>query len=130
LSDDGCAEIDHGREAAVGFVGAYGDALELFEFAEEVLDEMAPFVHLEIDIEGFASPWMLGDDGFRAAHIEVLDDAVGVEGLVGNQGVKLQAFDEWRKANSVEALSRQEDESFWSLNHFSIDLGILNLNRP
>ena len=40
--------MDHGLEALVGFVGAHGDA---FEFTEEVLDEMTPFVHLGVDLE-------------------------------------------------------------------------------
>jgi len=36
--------MDDGAEACVGFVGAQGDALELLEFAEEVLDQAPPFV--------------------------------------------------------------------------------------
>jgi hypothetical protein len=45
--------MDHGGEALIGFVGAYGDAFELFELAEEGLDEVAPFVYLGVDWEGF-----------------------------------------------------------------------------
>lgn len=36
--------MDDGAEACVGFVGAQGDAPELDEFAEEVLDQAPPFV--------------------------------------------------------------------------------------
>jgi hypothetical protein len=35
--------MDDGFKALVGFVGAHGDSLELFEFAEEVLDEVPPW---------------------------------------------------------------------------------------
>ena len=37
--------MDHGGEALIRLVGAHGDALELLELAEEVFDEMPPFVH-------------------------------------------------------------------------------------
>jgi len=39
----------------VGFVAAHGDALELFEFAEEVLDEVSPLVDFQIDVPRLAS---------------------------------------------------------------------------
>ena len=47
--DDGSGEMDEGGEALIGFVGAHGDAFEFFEFAEEILDQVAPFVHLVVD---------------------------------------------------------------------------------
>jgi len=34
--------MDDGCETLVGFFGAHGDAFELLEFAEEVLDQMTP----------------------------------------------------------------------------------------
>ena len=43
--------MDHGGEALIGFVGAHGDTFELLELAEEVLDQMTPFVHLVVDGE-------------------------------------------------------------------------------
>jgi hypothetical protein len=43
--------MDHGGEALIGLVGAHGDAFELLELAEEILDEMAPLVHLLVDGE-------------------------------------------------------------------------------
>jgi hypothetical protein len=50
--------MDDGVEAEVGFVGAQGDALELRELAEEVLDQMTPFVHLGIEGKRFGSSLM------------------------------------------------------------------------
>jgi hypothetical protein len=45
----GSGQMDHGGETLVCLVGAHGDAFELLELAEEVLDEMPPFVHLLVD---------------------------------------------------------------------------------
>ena len=36
--------MDDGIEALIGFVGAHGDPFELLEFAEEILDQVTPFV--------------------------------------------------------------------------------------
>ena len=54
--DDGCGEVDHCIEALVCFACSHGDALELFEFTEEVFDQMAPFIHLGVDLELWARP--------------------------------------------------------------------------
>ena len=43
-------------------VGAYGDAFELLELAEEVLDQMPPFVHLVVDGERLCAARMLRND--------------------------------------------------------------------
>ena len=85
--------MDHGGEALIGFVGAQGDAFELLELAEEVLDQMAPFVHLLVDGERLCAARMLGDDDLGAARVEVGDDGVAVERLVGDQRVEGQSLD-------------------------------------
>jgi hypothetical protein len=60
----------------IGFVGSQSDALEFLELAEEVLDQVTPFVHLHVDGERCAAARMLGDDDFGAARIEIGDDGV------------------------------------------------------
>lgn len=45
--------MDDGVDAGVGFVGAHGHTLELFEFAEEVPDQTTPFVDFGIERQGF-----------------------------------------------------------------------------
>ena len=47
----GCAQVDHCGEALIGLVGAQRDAFELLELAEEVLDQVTPFVDLFVDGE-------------------------------------------------------------------------------
>jgi hypothetical protein len=103
--------MDHGGEALIGLVGAHGDAFELLELAEEVLDEMPPFVHLFVDGERLCAARMLGDDDLGAARVEFGDDGVAVERLVGDQRVEGQSLDERRHAHRVEALSRQKHEA-------------------
>src|SRR4029077_7207588 len=98
-------------EALVGFVGSHGDAFKLFEFAEEILDQMTPFVHLVVDRKRLGSPRMLGDDDLGAALVEIGDDGVAVESLVGDQGVKGEAVDEWFDADRIVPLTRQQNEA-------------------
>jgi hypothetical protein len=69
----------------VGLVGAHGDAFEVLDLAEEVFDEMPPFVHLLVDDEELCSARMLGDDNFGVAHFEFGDNGGAVERLVGDQ---------------------------------------------
>src|SRR5271166_5822990 len=81
----GCGEMDHGCEAVIGFVGAQGDAFELLELAEDVLDQMPPFVHFAVDRERRNAARMLRDDDLGAARVEIGDDGVAIERLVGDQ---------------------------------------------
>src|ERR1051325_6485447 len=50
---------------------------------------------------------MLGDDGFGAARVEIGNNGIAVECLVGDQRVEGQSLDERRHAHRVEALSRR-----------------------
>ena len=77
--------MDHGPEALIGFVGAHGDTLEFLEFAEEVFDQMTPFVHLFINWKRKGAARMLGDNNLGATLVEVSDYSVAVERLVAEQ---------------------------------------------
>src|SRR3984893_2178669 len=103
--------MDHRLEALIGFVGAHGDTLELLEFAEEVLDQMTPFVDLGVDLQWGGAAGMLRNHNLGAALVEIGDDVVAVEGLVGDQGAELDALDQRRDPHRVMALSRQQHES-------------------
>ena len=72
----------------IGFVGAQGDPLELPEFAEEALDEIAGFIKLDVNGERRALSWILGDDDLRAALVQFGDDPVTVEGFVGERRIR------------------------------------------
>src|SRR2546429_4902946 len=103
--------MDHGGEALIGLAGAHCDTFELLELAEEVLDEMPPFVHLLVEGERLCATRMLGDHGLGAARVEIGDDAAAVERLIGDQRVEGQSLDERRHGHCVEALSRQKHEA-------------------
>ena len=54
--DDGGCEIDHCLEALVCLVTSHCDAFEFLQLAEEVLDQVAPFVNVLVDIERLGAP--------------------------------------------------------------------------
>jgi hypothetical protein len=72
---------------------------------------MTPFVEVGVDVEGLAAAWMLGDDDLRPTLVQLRDDPVGVEGLVGDQPAELDILDQRREADRVEALARMELEA-------------------
>src|SRR3954470_11600931 len=82
--------MDHRREARIGFVVAGGDAAELLDLAEEVFDQMAPLVHLEVtgdcgDPIGFGRYY-----GGRAPIVQIGADHVAVESLVRQKGAEIE----------------------------------------
>ena len=109
--DDGGGEVEVGGEALVGFVGTHGDPLEVFELAEEVLDQVAPLVHLLVDRERLRSARVLGDHRLGPALVELGDDPIAIEGCVPDQRLEGDALDERRHADGVVALTWQQDEA-------------------
>ena len=71
---------------------------------------MPPFIHLLVYFEGLGTARMLRDDDLGTAFVEVCDDGVAVERLVPEQRTKIDPLDERLDANSVKALSWQQDE--------------------
>lgn len=63
-------------------VAAHCDTFEFRQFAEEILDQMAPFVHLFIDFEGLGPARMLRNDNLGITFVESRDNRVAVERLV------------------------------------------------
>ena len=59
--------MDHGCEAFVRFVIARGDSAEFLDFAEEILDQMSPLVHLEVAGNADRPVGLGRDHGHRAA---------------------------------------------------------------
>ncbi len=108
--DNGCCDIDHCLKTFVGFLAAHGDALELFDFAEKILHQMPPLVHLQVDVERFRTARVLRDDNVCPSLPHFCDNPIRIKGLVGNEAAKLQVFDEPFDADRVVTLSRQENE--------------------
>src|SRR5688572_1431832 len=103
--------MDHGGEAIVRLFVARGDAAEILDLLEEILDEVTPLIHLLIMWDGRFAIGLRGNDRNRAAHIEPGAQTVAVERLVRDERVKVDALDERLDPNAVMALTRQEDEA-------------------
>src|SRR3954471_17431845 len=78
------------REARVGFVVTGGDAAELLELAEEVFDQMAPLVHLEVARDCGDPVGFRRDHGNRAPVVQLGAEPVAVEGFVRQQGGEVE----------------------------------------
>src|SRR5262249_58253737 len=81
---------------------------ELFELAEEVLDQVSPFINLSVDLDGMLALGALRDDDPRSAFVDFLKDPVCVKGLVGKDRVETYPFDQGRHANRIVTLAGQE----------------------
>ena len=108
--DDGGCEIDHRLEALVCLVTSHCDAFEFLQLAEEVLDQVAPFVNVLVDIERLGAPLMLRDYDLGLTFVHVSDDPVGIESLVGDQAAEFDVLDQGRDADGVKAVAGQQDE--------------------
>src|SRR3954452_20502987 len=94
------------REARVGFVVPGGDAAELLELAEEIFDQMAPLVHLEVtgdcgDPIGFGR-----DHGGRPPAVQLGAGPVAVEAFVRQQGGEVEIGQKRGDTRAVVSSSR------------------------
>jgi hypothetical protein len=103
--------VDCCGEACVGFVVSCGDAAERFDLAEEVLNQMAPFVHLGVMGNRDGAVGLGRNDGNRATLGDQGADGVAVEGFVGQQGGELYAIQHRFDADAVMSLAWQQDEA-------------------
>jgi len=108
--DDGSGEVDHRLETAVCLVASHSYALEFLQLAEEVLDQVAPFVNVLVDVERPSAPLMLRDDDFGLACVQVFNDPVGIKSLVGDQAAEFDILDQGGDADSVKAMAGEQDE--------------------
>jgi hypothetical protein len=100
--------MDHGGETVIGFVASQGYSLKIFEFAEEIFDQVPPFVDFFVDLKGAGPSGMLRNNDFGASFVEVFNDPVRIESLIGNQPLKVDAFDERRNTHRVVTMPRQK----------------------
>src|SRR3712207_2026584 len=103
--------MDGGGVAGVGFVVAGGDGPELLQLGEGVLDQVAPAVHVAVEVDGGLSVGLGWDHRGGPTIVEVRPEPVGVEGLVAEQSAEGDAFDQRPHADAVVALAGQQDEA-------------------
>ena len=103
--------MDHRAIACVRLLVAHCDSAEFLDLTEEVFDQMAPFVHLEVATDRVLSVGFGGNDGDDAAAIELGAQPIVVEGFVGEQGADGDAGDQRFDADAIVPLTRQQDEA-------------------
>jgi hypothetical protein len=69
------------------------------------------FVHPLVDRGRLCAARILGDNDLGTAGVELGDNGVAIERLVGDQRVEGHSLDARRHADRVEALSRQKHEA-------------------
>src|SRR5262245_42765835 len=109
--EDSGDEIDEGCKASIGLFVAGCDASECLEPAEEVFDEVTPFVHFGV-MRDRPKPIGFGrDDRCRAALIEIGANPVVVEGLVADEGLEIQTGDQRLDTDAVVTLTGHKHEA-------------------
>src|SRR5258708_30974276 len=108
---DGCDEMDSGSEGGVGCVVSGGDTTELFDFLEEVLDQVAPFVDFGVIGDACGAAGIGRDDRQSTALVQLEAQPVAVKGLVADQRAQRNAIQQRLDANAVVALAWQKDEA-------------------
>ena len=108
--DDGGGEVDHGLETGICLVASHGYAFELLQLAEEILDQVAPFVNVLVDVERFGAPGVLRDYDLCLAFVHVFDDPVGIKSLVSDQATEFDVLYQGRNADGVKAMAGEQNE--------------------
>jgi hypothetical protein len=98
--------MDVCREALIGFICAHGEAFEFLKLAEEILDQVAPLVDLSVDRQRRGLDAVLD-----AALVEVGNDGIAVEGLVGDEALKDETVDERSDAHRIETMAGRTSAS-------------------
>src|SRR5581483_5958726 len=103
-------QIEEAGKAGVGLLVAGCDASECLERAEEVFDQMTPFVHFGIVRDAPGPAGHGGDNGCCAAFLQIGAQPAVVEGLVADQSFKIEISDQGLDADAVVTLAGQQDE--------------------
>src|SRR5215212_1581853 len=103
--------MDGSGVAGVGFVVAGGDGPELLQLGEGVLDEVAPAVHVTVEVDGGLAVGLGRDHRGGAAIVKLCSEPVGVEGFVAEQSAEGDALDQRPHADAVVALAGQQHEA-------------------
>ncbi len=84
----------------------HSDAFELLQLAKEVLDEVPPFVDLTVDVQRFLTLWHLRDDDLGPPLVQLVNNPVRIERLVGDQSVELDTLDQRSDADRIVSVCR------------------------
>jgi hypothetical protein len=119
-------EVNTGQEASGGLVIAGGDGPELLELGEEVLDQMPGLVEVFVKGARCLAGIPRWDDHRLAGLGQRREHAlVGIERLVGNEGVRFQPGQKSIRSGQVVLLTAREMEAdrIAERIHQGVDLG-------
>lgn len=107
--NDGGSQIDGGAEIAGGFIIAGSDSSELFDFTEEIFDQMTGFVAFFImDALAFAVS-LGGNDRRFSSVVQRRDHArVSIVALVGQPCIGLKTWQQAVRAFQIAGWPRRE----------------------
>ena len=97
--------------------------------AEEILDQVPPLVEFSVQPQRQRPPWVLRDHDLCAALVEVGNDGIAVEGLVGDRSAEGDSVDQRTTAYRIETVAGQQDEAY-QLPSASVSASILVVMPP
>ena len=101
-----------GEKISGGLIVARSDGAELFEFAEEILDQVARLVERPIELAGCCSVLARRDHGrFSGPRQRFENTLIGVIGLVGDQHLGGHLRQQRIGADEIMGLSRGQQEA-------------------
>ena len=104
--------MERGEEIPRGLIVARSDAAELFELAEEILDQVACLVECLIELAGRCPVLPRRDHGGFSGTRQPLEDAiVGIAGFVGDQDLGGHLRQQRISADEIMGLSRGQQEA-------------------
>jgi len=103
--------MDGGVEAVVGFVLAHGYLPKLYDFLEDVLDQVAPFLHLLVVGDGPGAAAVGRDHRQSAAFVRRRFQPIAVEGLIADHRFDRDAVQQPLDADAIVALARHLEEA-------------------
>jgi len=104
--------VEGGEEIPRGLIVARSDAAELFEPAEEILDQVACLVERLVERAGRCSVLPRRDDGgFSGTRQRLENTPVGIVGLVGDQDLGGHVRQQRISAGQIMGLSRGQQEA-------------------
>ena len=109
--EEGGDEVDGSGEAGVGFVGAGGEAAELFDPLEEVLDQVSPIIHFCVVGNRRFAIRLGWDHSNSAPLVEYGAQGIVVESFVGDESLEIDARDQRFDTDAVVTLAGQQDKA-------------------
>jgi hypothetical protein len=124
--NDSSGEVDGGEEVSGELVIAGSDGAVLLELAEEIFDEMAGLVEVCV-VSAAACPIALGwdDRGLAGGNERIENPGIGIEGIVGDQGLGGEMRQESVRSFQIVRLPCGQQELDWVAERVDqgVDLG-------